>query len=108
MNGFAGKLLLSYFLSDPPPASYLPQPSAVRYEFRYVDKAGQVCARSLPFSFCLPKPLGELETLKDEEDEEEGEEELLLVVPRAQMLQVRTRTETAFHRLCLVFTPTCT
>uniref|UniRef100_H3C1W6 Calcium binding and coiled-coil domain 1b n=1 Tax=Tetraodon nigroviridis TaxID=99883 RepID=H3C1W6_TETNG len=70
-------------------ASYLPQPSAARYEFRYVDKAGQVCARSRPFLFCLPKPLGELETLKDEENEEDGEEELLLVVPRAQLLQSR-------------------
>ncbi|CAF95522.1 unnamed protein product [Tetraodon nigroviridis] len=69
-------------------ASYLPQPSAARYEFRYVDKAGQVCARSRPFLFCLPKPLGELETLKDEENEEDGEEELLLVVPRAQLLQL--------------------
>lgn len=49
---------------------------------------GQVCARSRPFTFCLPKPLGELETLKDEED---GEDELLLVVPRAQLLQVRRR-----------------
>eukprot|EP00066_Takifugu_rubripes_P022792 XP_011612058.1 PREDICTED: calcium-binding and coiled-coil domain-containing protein 1-like [Takifugu rubripes] len=70
-------------------ASYLPQPGAVRYEFRYVDKVGQVCARSPPFTFCLPKPLEELETLKEEEDEEDGEEELLLVVPRAQLLQSR-------------------
>lgn len=53
-----------------------------------------MCARSPPFTFCLPKPLEELETLKGEEDEEDGEEELLLVVPRAQLLQVRTRTET--------------
>lgn len=75
-----------------PPASYLPQPGAVRYEFRYVDKVGQVCARSPPFTFCLPKPLEELETLKEEEDEEDGEEELLLVVPRAQLLQVRTES----------------
>lgn len=104
MNGFVGQLLLSYFLTDFffLSASYLPQPSAVRYEFRYIDKAGQVCARSRPFTFCLPKPLGELETLKDEED---GEEELLLVVPRAQLLQVRTRTEPGFHCLFLAFIP---
>lgn len=55
---------------------------------------GQVCAQSRPFNFCIPKPLEELETLKEEEDEGDGEEELLLVVPRAQLLQVRTRTET--------------
>lgn len=88
------KLLPVCFFSFSPPASYLPQPSAVRYEFRYVDKVGQVCARSRPFTFCLPKPLEELETVKEEEDEMDGEEELLLVVPRAQLLQVRTRTET--------------
>lgn len=64
-----------------------------------------MCARSRPFTFCLPKPLGELETLKDEED---GEEELLLVVPRAQLLQVRRRTEPGFHCLFLAFTPPCT
>lgn len=52
-------------------------------------------ARSRPFTFCAPKPLEELETLKEERDEEEEdgeeereEEELLLVVPRAQLLQV--------------------
>lgn len=65
-----------------------------------------MCARSRPFTFCLPKPLGELETLKDEEAEEDGEEELLLVVPRAQLLQVRTRAGagTAFRSLRLAFT----
>lgn len=65
-----------------------------------------MCARSRPFTFGLPKPLEELETLKDEEDEEEGEEELLLVVPRAQLLQVGTRKEAfALNRLCLKFNP---
>lgn len=59
-----------------------------------------MCARSRPFTFCLPKPLEELETLKEEEDEEDGEEELLLVVPRAQLLQVRTRTETWCLAIC--------
>lgn len=62
-----------------------------------------MCARSRPFIFCLPKPLGELETLKDEE--EEGEEELLLVVPRAQLLQVRTSPGTPFHCPRLAFIP---
>lgn len=59
-----------------------------------------MCARSPPFTFRLPKPLEELETLKEEEDEEDGEEELLLVVPRAQLLQVRTRTETWCLAIC--------
>lgn len=68
-------------------AFYLPRPSAVEYQFVYVDKMGEVCARSRPFTFCAPKPLEELETLKEERDEEDGEEELLLVIPRAQLLQ---------------------
>ncbi|XP_014875843.1 calcium-binding and coiled-coil domain-containing protein 1 isoform X1 [Poecilia latipinna] len=71
-------------------ASYLPSPSAVEYQFAYVDKEGKVCARSRPFTFCAPKPLEELETLKEEQDEEDGEEEdLMLVIPRAQLLQSR-------------------
>ncbi|XP_077385133.1 calcium-binding and coiled-coil domain-containing protein 1-like [Festucalex cinctus] len=75
-------------------AFYLPRPSAVEYHFVYVDKMGKVCAQSRPFTFCAPKPLDELETLREERNEEdEGgdnddeEEELLLVVPRAQLLQ---------------------
>ncbi|KAM9361864.1 calcium-binding and coiled-coil domain-containing protein 1-like [Symphorus nematophorus] len=70
-------------------AFFLPRPSTVEYEFVYVDKNGEVCARSRPFTFCAPKPLEELETLKAERDEEDGEEELLLVIPRAQLLQSR-------------------
>lgn len=77
-------------------ASYLPRPSAVEYEFRYVDMMGEVCARSRPFTFCAPKPLEELETLKEEGDEEDGDEELLLVIPRAQLLQVGAKTN-ALH-----------
>ncbi|KAF3856483.1 hypothetical protein F7725_017206, partial [Dissostichus mawsoni] len=69
-------------------ASYLPRPSAVEYQFIYVDKMGKVCARSRPFTFRAPKPLEELETLKEERDEEDGEEEdLLLVITKAQLLQ---------------------
>ncbi|XP_047203536.1 calcium-binding and coiled-coil domain-containing protein 1-like [Girardinichthys multiradiatus] len=71
-------------------ASYLPRPSAVEYQFVYLDKVGKVCAHSRSFTFCAPKPLEELETLKEEQDEEDGEEEeLLLVIPRAQLLQSR-------------------
>ncbi|XP_061584572.1 calcium-binding and coiled-coil domain-containing protein 1b [Cololabis saira] len=70
-------------------ASYLPRPNAAEYQFVYVNKMGKVSARSRPFTFCSPKPLEELETLREEKDEEDGEEELLLVVPRAQLLQSR-------------------
>lgn len=80
------------FFCLPDTASYLPRPSTVEYEFIYVDKLGEVCARSRPFTFCAPKPLEELETLKEERDEEDGEEELLLVIPRAQLLQVGRQT----------------
>ncbi|XP_056292790.1 calcium-binding and coiled-coil domain-containing protein 1-like isoform X2 [Pseudoliparis swirei] len=68
-------------------ASYLPRPSAVQYQFIYVDSMGEVCARSRSFNFRAPKPLEELETVKEEQDEEDGEEELLIVIPRAQLLQ---------------------
>lgn len=62
-----------------------------------MDSTGEVCARSRSFTFCAPQPLEELETLREEEDEDEedGEEGLLLVIPRAQLLQVRTRTRTS-------------
>ncbi|XP_039971920.1 calcium-binding and coiled-coil domain-containing protein 1-like [Xiphias gladius] len=70
-------------------ACYLPRPSTVEFQFVYVDKKGEVCACSRPFTFCAPKPLEELETLKEEQDEEDGGEELLLVIPRAQLLQSR-------------------
>ncbi|XP_017271370.1 calcium-binding and coiled-coil domain-containing protein 1-like isoform X2 [Kryptolebias marmoratus] len=68
-------------------ASYLPRPSAAEFQFVYVNKMGTVCAWSRPFTFSAPKPLEELETLKEDQEEEDGEEELLLVVPRAQLLQ---------------------
>ncbi|TNN81323.1 Calcium-binding and coiled-coil domain-containing protein 1 [Liparis tanakae] len=68
-------------------ASYLPRPSAMQYQFIYVDSMGEVCARSRSFTFRAPKPLEELETVKEEQDEEDGEEELLIVIPRAQLLQ---------------------
>ncbi|KAM9859395.1 calcium-binding and coiled-coil domain-containing protein 1-like [Aulostomus maculatus] len=67
---------------------FLPRPSSVEYQFVYIDKMGEVCARSRPFTFRAPKPLDELETMK-EDQEEDGDEELLLVIPRAQLLQSR-------------------
>ncbi|XP_067100767.1 calcium-binding and coiled-coil domain-containing protein 1b isoform X1 [Osmerus mordax] len=74
-------------------AFYLPQPSEVEYQFVYVDENGKICGCSRQFTFCAPKPLDELETLEEERDgDEEGDgemEDLLLVVPRAQLLQSR-------------------
>lgn len=58
-----------------------------------MDSKGEVCARSRSFTFCSPKPLEELETLREDDNEEgeDGEEGLLLVIPRAQLLQVSTQ-----------------
>lgn len=86
-------------------AFYLPRPSEAEYEFRYVDGKGEVCARSRSFTFCAPKPLEELETLREEEDEDEedGEEGLLLVIPRAQLLQVGTNTKAHLSRTAAQF-----
>ncbi|KAG7278906.1 hypothetical protein CRUP_036420 [Coryphaenoides rupestris] len=62
---------------------YLPRPGPTEYQFVYVAEGGEVCGRSRNFTFCSPKPLDELETMKEErgEEEEEGdgdEEEMLL------------------------------
>lgn len=86
-------------------AFYLPRPSEAEYEFRYVDGKGEVCARSRSYTFCAPKPLEELETLREEEDEDEedGEEGLLLVIPRAQLLQVGTSTKAHLSRTAAQF-----
>ncbi|XP_066564558.1 calcium-binding and coiled-coil domain-containing protein 1 isoform X2 [Amia ocellicauda] len=80
-------------------ASYLPSPSDQLYQFVYVSRHGEVCAQSSPFAFCAPKPLEELVTLEEEEEEEggggsEGEDGcqmggMLLVIPRAELLQGR-------------------
>ncbi|XP_061630078.1 calcium-binding and coiled-coil domain-containing protein 1 isoform X2 [Phyllopteryx taeniolatus] len=70
-------------------ASYLPKPSAQEYEFVYVDAKGEVCSRSSKFTFCAPKPLEELVTLEEEPHGEEEGTDMLLVVPRAELLQGR-------------------
>ncbi|XP_036389426.1 calcium-binding and coiled-coil domain-containing protein 1 [Megalops cyprinoides] len=70
-------------------ASYLPKPGAEAYQFVYVDGKGAVCARSSPFTFCAPKPLEDLVTLEEGEHGAEEGEDLLLVVPRAELLQSR-------------------
>ncbi|CAL9703046.1 unnamed protein product [Knipowitschia caucasica] len=64
-------------------ASYLPGASPTQYEFVYIDAKGEVCSRSSSFTFSAPKPLEELVTL----EEESHGEDLLLVVPRAELLQ---------------------
>lgn len=74
--------LTSYFIA----ASYLPNPGPDTYQFVYVDARGEVCGISSPFLFSTPGALDELVTL---ENERSGEgEDLLLVVPKAQILQV--------------------
>ncbi|KAM3616973.1 uncharacterized protein V6R79_000367 [Siganus canaliculatus] len=70
-------------------ASYLPKPSAQEYEFVYIDAKGEVCSRSSKFTFCAPKPLEDLVTLEEESHGEEGGTDMLLVVPRAEVLQNR-------------------
>ncbi|KAF7662736.1 hypothetical protein LDENG_00227290 [Lucifuga dentata] len=70
-------------------ASYLPKPSSQEYEFAYIDGTGEVCSRSSKFTFCAPKPLEDLVTVEEESHGEEGGTDMLLVVPRAELLQSR-------------------
>lgn len=73
-------------------ASYLPKPSSQEYEFVYVDAKGEVCSRSSKFTFCAPRPLEDLVTLEDESHGEDEGTGMLLVIPRAEMLQVSMKT----------------
>ncbi|KAG1931041.1 calcium-binding and coiled-coil domain-containing protein 1b isoform X1 [Pimephales promelas] len=70
-------------------SSYLPKPGGEAYQFVYVDEHGEVSAVSSPFSFCAPRPLDELVTLEQEKNGEEDEDgdDLLMVVPKALVLQ---------------------
>ncbi|KAM9444294.1 calcium-binding and coiled-coil domain-containing protein 1b isoform 2-T3 [Clarias gariepinus] len=70
-------------------SSYLPSPGPSTYQFVYVDELGKICSMSPQFTFSAPKPLDELVTLEEEKNGEEEYEgsDLLLVVPRAQILQ---------------------
>lgn len=53
-----------------------------------------MCSYSSKFTFCAPKPLEDLVTLEDEPHGGEESTGMLLVVPRAELLQVRmTNTE---------------
>ncbi|XP_028853374.1 calcium-binding and coiled-coil domain-containing protein 1b isoform X1 [Denticeps clupeoides] len=68
--------------------SYLPRPGAKAYQFVYVNASGEVCGVSSQFVFSAPRPLDEVVTLENEKGGEEGAgEDLLVVVPKAQILQ---------------------
>ncbi|KAM9507138.1 calcium-binding and coiled-coil domain-containing protein 1 [Salvelinus alpinus] len=70
-------------------ASYLPKSSSQQYQFVYVDGKGEVCSASSQFTFSAPKPLEDLVTLEEGAHGEEGGTDMLLVVPRAELLQSR-------------------
>ncbi|XP_069543887.1 calcium-binding and coiled-coil domain-containing protein 1 isoform X1 [Brachyistius frenatus] len=70
-------------------ASYLPKRSSQEYEFVYIDGKGEVCSRSSKFIFCAPKPLEDLVTVEEEPHGDEGGTDMLVVVPRAELLQSR-------------------
>ncbi|XP_068196419.1 calcium-binding and coiled-coil domain-containing protein 1 [Antennarius striatus] len=70
-------------------ASYLPKTSSQEYEFVYIDAKGEVCSRSSKFTFCAPRPLEDLVTLEEEPHGEEDGIDMLVVVPRAELLQTR-------------------
>ncbi|XP_058869075.1 calcium-binding and coiled-coil domain-containing protein 1-like isoform X3 [Acipenser ruthenus] len=68
-------------------ASYLPKASADPFQFCYVSSGGEVSARSPPFTFRTPTPLEELVAV--EGGEWENGDDMLVVIPRAEMLQSR-------------------
>ncbi|KAL1020879.1 hypothetical protein UPYG_G00005890 [Umbra pygmaea] len=70
-------------------ASYLPEPSPHQYQFVYVDGKGEVCSASPQFTFSAPKPLEDPVTLEEAAPGEEGGTDMLMVVPRAELLQNR-------------------
>ena len=69
-------------------ASYLPKPNDHAYQFVYVDSKGAVGSRSSPFTFGAPKPLEDLVTLEEGGQEDGAGEDMLMVIPRAELLQV--------------------
>ncbi|KAK3519230.1 hypothetical protein QTP70_022222 [Hemibagrus guttatus] len=70
-------------------AGYLPGPGAEQYQFVYVDGKGEVCSHSSAFTFSAPKPLEELVTLEQALEGGEGSEGMLVVIPKAELLQSR-------------------
>ncbi|XP_053155319.1 calcium-binding and coiled-coil domain-containing protein 1 [Hemicordylus capensis] len=69
-------------------ASYLPKPGPQQYQFRYVDRHGEVCGQSSPFQFSEPWPMDELVTLEEASDDGGGTD-MLLVVPKATLLETQ-------------------
>ncbi|XP_062871224.1 calcium-binding and coiled-coil domain-containing protein 1 [Trichomycterus rosablanca] len=70
-------------------ASYLPGPSTEQYQFVYVDGKGEVGSLSSAFTFSAPKPLEELVTLEQAVEGGEEDEDMLLIIPKAELLQSR-------------------
>ncbi|XP_012991957.4 calcium-binding and coiled-coil domain-containing protein 1 isoform X2 [Esox lucius] len=70
-------------------ASYLPNPGSQQYQFVYVDRNGEVCAASPHFTFSAPKPVEDPVTLEEAAPGEEGGTDMLMVIPRAELLQSR-------------------
>lgn len=58
-----------------------------------------MCSRSSKFTFCAPKPLEDLVTLEEEPHGEEAGTDMLLVVPRAELLQVRATNTEQIHKI---------
>ncbi|KAJ8017020.1 hypothetical protein DPEC_G00013420 [Dallia pectoralis] len=69
-------------------ASYLPRPGLQQYQFVYVDGKGEVCATSHNFTFSAPKAVEDPVTLEDAAPGEGGTD-MLIVIPRAELLQSR-------------------
>ncbi|XP_054859776.1 calcium-binding and coiled-coil domain-containing protein 1 [Eublepharis macularius] len=69
-------------------ASYLPKPGHQQYQFRYVDRRGEVRGQSSPFQFSEPRPMDELVTLEEASDDGGGTD-MLLVVPKATLLETQ-------------------
>lgn len=58
-----------------------------------------MCSRSSTFTFCAPKPLEDLVTLEDESHGEDGGTDMLLVIPRAELLQVSLSRATTINNI---------
>ncbi|KAJ6656181.1 hypothetical protein lerEdw1_004098 [Lerista edwardsae] len=69
-------------------ASYLPKPGPQQYQFRYVDRRGDVRGQSSSFQFSEPRPMDELVTLEEASDDGGGTD-MLVVVPKATLLETQ-------------------
>lgn len=69
-------------------ASYLPKPGPHQYQFRYVDRHGDVRGQSSSFQFSEPRPMDELVTLEEASDDGGGTD-MLVVVPKATLLETQ-------------------